>query len=140
MKRSTFLRVTSVIVLSIGGFAMIAPGDFIANVKYADPSETANVMMRTVGILLLTIGVLNFLVRNHADSPTLRAVLIANLFLQIGIMPIDPAAYAAGVYRTLGSFAPNTLLHIALACGFGFYIVRMKRDPSRIGMNERLSA
>src|SRR6188768_2254371 len=114
MKRKTFLTITSIIVLLIGCFALTSPGVLITSVKYAAPSETANVMARTVGILLITVGLLNFLVKDHEDSPTMRSILIANLVLQIGIMPIDPSAYASGVYRTVGSFAPNTILHILL--------------------------
>src|SRR4051794_5221894 len=104
MNRKAFLTVTSTITLLIGLFALLAPSVLISNVKYAAPSETANVMARTVGILLVSLAVLNFLVRGHDDSPSLRAILIANLGLQIGIMPIDPSAYATGVYQTVGSF------------------------------------
>jgi hypothetical protein len=132
MKRKTFLTVTSIIVLLIGCFALISPGVLITDVKYAVPSETANVMARTVGILLISVGVLNFLVKDHEDSPTMRSILIANLVLQIGIMPIDPSAYAAGVYRTVGSFAPNTVLHVLLACGFIYYLAKMKKSVSRL--------
>ena len=130
MKRKTFLTLTSVITLSIGCFALASPGTLIASVKHAAPSQTADVMARTVGVLLIAIGVLNFLIKDHADSKTLRAVLIANLALQIGILPIDPLAYASGVFRTLGSFAPNTALHVLLAFGFGYYLVQMTRAAS----------
>jgi hypothetical protein len=84
-------------------------------------------MARTVGVLLLTIGALNFMVRDHEDSPTLRAVCIANLLLQLAIIPIDPLAYFNGVYTTLGAFVPNTVLHVGLACGFAYYLRRMPR-------------
>ena len=130
MKRTTFLGVTSLIVLLIGGFALMSPGVLISDVKHAAPSETANVMARTVGVLLIFVGVLNFLVKDHPDSPTMRSILIANLLLQIGILPIDPSAYATGVYRTVGSFAPNTVLHLLLASGFVYYLVKMKEAPA----------
>ena len=139
MKRKTFLTITSVIVLVIGIFALTSPNVLITNVKYAAPSETANVMARTVGILLVSIGVLNFLVRSHQDSPTLRSVLIANLVLQLGIMPIDPSAYASGVYKTVGSFAPNTVLHILLAAGFIFYLAKMKRSARQLELKKQFS-
>jgi hypothetical protein len=131
MSRKAFLTVTSIIVLVIGMFALIVPGVLITRVKVAAPSETANVMARTVGILLITVGVLDFLVRDHADSPTLRSILIANLVLQIGIMPIDPSAYATGVFQTVGSFAPNTVLHVLLASGFIYYLAKMKKRSGR---------
>jgi hypothetical protein len=137
MKRKTFLTITSVVASLIGILALTSPGVLIESVKYAAPSETANVMARTVGILLISVGVLDFLVRDHEDSPTLRSVLIANLVLQIGIMPIDPSAYANGVYGTLGSFVPNTILHICLASGFVYYLVKMKKGESRLEMKKQ---
>jgi len=87
-------------------------------------------MARTVGILLITVGVLDFLVRDHEDSPTLRSVLIANLVLQVGIAPIDPSAYVSGVYGTLGSFVPNTILHVCLAGGFIYFLAKMKKSDN----------
>jgi hypothetical protein len=138
MNRKTFLTITAVIVLLIGCFALIAPEVMISSVKYAAPSETANVMLRTVGILLIAIGLLDFMVKGHEDSPTMRSVLIANLVLQLGIMPIDPSAYATGVYRTVGSFAPNTVLHVILACGFAYYLAKMRRDARQPQMHNQL--
>jgi hypothetical protein len=123
--RKTFLTIVSFVASAIGALALTAPGTLIEDVKHAPPSDTANVMARTVGVLILTMGVLNFLVRSHEDSPTLRAVLIANLVLQVGIMPVDPLAYFNGVYGTFGSFVPNTILHIVLAGGFSYYLARM---------------
>jgi hypothetical protein len=128
MKRKTFLTVASLIALAIGSFAFAFPGVLIGTVKMAAPSEAANVMARTVGILLITVGVLNFLVRGDEDSPTLRSILVADLVLQLGILPIDPMAYWNGVYGTAGSFVPNTMIHILLATGFAYYLVKMTRQ------------
>ena len=127
MTRKLFLTVVACIAFSIGMFALILPTVLIEHVKYAPPNETANVMARTVGVLLVAFGILNFLVRNDADSPTLRSVFIANIFLQIFIIPIDPIAYLNGTYKTLGSFIPNTTIHILLVCGFAFYLSKMKK-------------
>ncbi len=131
MSRKAFLTITAVIAFAIGCFALGLPSVLITDVKVAAPSETANVMARTVGILLITIGVLDFLVRDHDDSPTMRAILIANLILQFGIMPIDPSAYLSGVYRTLGSFVPNTILHVLLASGFIYQLMQMRKNDRR---------
>ena len=130
MKRKTFLTVTAIVASLIGVFALASPGVLITDVKDAAPSATANVMARTVGILLITVGVLDFLVRDHEDSPTLRSVLIANLVLQVGIAPIDPSAYVSGVYGTLGSFVPNTILHVCLAGGFIYFLAKMKKSDN----------
>jgi hypothetical protein len=128
MKRKTFLTIVSCIAMLIGVFSLTLPSVLLESVKVALPSETANVMACTVGVLLISIGILNFMVRGHEDSPTLKSVLIANLILQLGIMPIDPIAYLNGVFTTLGSFMPNTILHIILACGFAYYLSKMKGE------------
>jgi len=127
MTRKLFFTVVACIAFSIGAFDLVLPGILIEHVKYALPSETANVMARTGGILLVAFGILNFLVRNDEDSPTLRSVFIANIFLQICIVPIDPIAYLNGTYKTLGSFIPNTIIHVLLVCGFAFYLSKMKK-------------
>ena len=118
MTRKTLLTITAITAIAVGALALLSPGVLIENIKVADPSATANVMARTAGVLLLAIGLLNFLVRGHGDSPTMRAILIANLVLQLGILPIDPLAFASGTFTTLGSFVPNTILHVLLAAGF----------------------
>jgi len=126
MKRSTFFTIASGVALAIGFFALSAPGVLIADVKMAAPAAVANVMARTAGVLLITVGILGYLVRNDEDSPTFRSVLIANLILQLGLLPVDPIAYATGVYGSLGSFVPNTVIHILLAGGFAHYLAAMK--------------
>jgi hypothetical protein len=137
MSRKTFLTIASSIPIAIGLFAFTAPGVLIGTVKLAAPSDVANVMARTVGLLLMTFGFLNFLVRGDDDSPTLRSILVADLVLQVGILPIDPLAYLYGVYGTAGSFVPNTIIHLLLAGGFAYYLVNMK--PQSVSAN-RLSA
>src|SRR5687767_9830687 len=122
MSRKTFLTIASLISLVVGVFAVAAPSVFLGSVKMASTSAAAEVMMRTTGVLILSVGLLAFLVRSHPDSATMRAFLFVNLFLQLAILPIDPMAYAMGVFRTLGSFVPNTILHVLLASGFAYYL------------------
>lgn len=116
--RKTLLTLTAVTAIAVGTLALLAPGILIEKIKVAAPSATADVMARTAGVLLVTIGLLNFLVRGHGDSPTMRAILLVNLILQVPILPIDPLAFLSGTFTTLGSFMPNTILHLLLAVGF----------------------
>jgi len=127
MSRKIFLTIVACVALLIGCFALVAPSVLIEQVKYAAPSPTADVMARTVGVLLISFGVLNFLVRNHGDSPTMKSILIANALLQIGIMPIDPYAYYTGVFGDMSAFVPNTILHILVFSGFIYYLVKMPK-------------
>lgn len=127
MSRKTFLTLHALVALVIGALAILAPGHLIEEVKQAHTSPAAEVMGRTVGVLIASMGILAFSVRSHGDSPTMRSVLWANLLLQLAILPIDPLAYYDGTFHTLGSFVPNTIVHLVLAAGFVFYL---RKAPS----------
>lgn len=133
MTRKTFLTITALVATTVGLFALVAPSVLLEQVKMATSTPAAEVMARTVGVLLLTMGCLSWLVRDHEDSETLRAVLLANLVLQLAILPIDPLAWATGAFDTLGSWLPNTLLHVALAAGFAHYWLASRRSATREG-------
>lgn len=128
MNRKVFLMLVSFVAFAIGFVTLFFPNEFVVIAKVAAPSETANVFVCTVGVLLISFSVLNFLVRNHENSKTLQSIFIANLILQLSLIPIDLMAYSAGTFTTLGSFVPNTILHIILASGFSYYLIRMRSD------------
>ncbi len=130
MQRKTFLTLVASVAILIGLFALILPDILLREVKHSIANPAALVMARTVGVLLFAIGVLLFSVRDHRDSPTLKAVLFANLILQLTLIPIDLSAYLQGTFKTLGSFLPPTLLHFALATGFGFYFMQLAKNPT----------
>ena len=121
MTRKTFLTLTVIASAIIGTVALFFPSFLICEVKHAAPSPAANAMARTVGALILSVGALNFLVRSHPQSPTLRAILTANIIVHLGLLPLDPIAYATGTFHTLGSFLPNSLLHVVFAAAFAHY-------------------
>lgn len=130
MQRKTFLTIASIIPMAVGSLALVAPALLIGVLKGAETNPAAEVMARTVGVLLLTVGLVSFLVRGEGDSSTLRAVLTGNLVLQLALLPIDPLAYASGVFVGLGSFLPNTILHVVLALAFAYYLRAMSRAPT----------
>ncbi len=125
MTRKTFLTIFSFIGLGIGTFALVFPA-VVLEMKGTAPSEVANVWVTEVGILLISVGIITFLVRGHEDSSTLKAFLIGNLILQAGLFPIEIIAYANGVITKLSGIIPNSILHIVLALGFVYYLVKMK--------------
>lgn len=127
-RRKAFLTFNGCVALLIGTLAVSLPSTLIEQLKHADPSAAANVMARTVGVLIAAFGLLSLLVRSDPDSPTLRSVLLANLVLQLAIVPIDPLAYECGTFRTLGSFLPNTVLHLVLIAGFGYFLEKMRKN------------
>ena len=91
MSRRTFLTLASIIALGVGGFALTAPAALLAS-KGVVADAAAEVWVREVGLILIAVGVNAFLVKGHADSPTLRAFLIGNAVLQLGLLPIEIVA------------------------------------------------
>lgn len=131
MQRKTFLTFASLVPMAVGSIALLAPAFLLGELKGAETSGAAEVMARTVGVLLFSVGLVSFLCRADPDSPTLRALLIGNLVIQLGLLPIDPLAYLSGVFVGLGSFVPNTILHVLLAMAFAYYLRAMARGEPR---------
>lgn len=115
--RSSFLTFAALIAIGVGGMALLAP-DVMLSSKGIAGNKAASVWMREVGVVLLAMGVVNWLIRAHEDSPTMRAVLWGNALLQVGLLPIELVAYVHGVIPTAAGIAPNTVLHVVLAFGF----------------------
>lgn len=121
MSRRSFLTFAAFVACSIGAIAVVSPMTLLVDMKSAVPHGSALVMARTAGVFLLSFGVLNFLARGDADSATMEHLLLANALLQALILPVDPMAYAMGVYASVLSFIPNSILHVGLLFGFVYY-------------------
>jgi hypothetical protein len=126
MNRKTFLTLASVIALAVGTFAVAAPG-LLLNGKGVAPAAAAvaSIWVREVGVLLLALGATTFVVRSHDASPTLRAFLIGNVVVQLGLLPIELSAYASGLIANLSGVAPNSVLHVVLAGAFAYFVATM---------------
>lgn len=125
MTRTAFLTVASCIALAVGAFAVLAPAALLAS-KGVAPSHAAEIWIRELGVALLALAVVAFLVRRLDDSPGLRAFLIGNAVLQLGLFPIELLAYRDGVITRLAGIVPNSVLHVALAAGFAYFAARIK--------------
>jgi hypothetical protein len=131
MKQSLFLSIAAIIALAVGAFALLAPAALLASKGVS--SAAASVWTQEVGVLLIAIGVIVFSVRNHADSPTLQAVLNGNAIVQLGLLPIEVLAYREGTITQLSGIVPNSVLHLCLAVGFLYYATTMKlRNKNRV--------
>ncbi len=126
MNRKLFLTVVAGVAFAVGSVALLGPGVFLEAGKGALPSEAAKVMMREVGVLLFAVGLLGFLVRDHPDSPTLRAILVANAVLQVGIFPIEIVAFQRGVFPLLSGILPNSVFHVLAAAGFAYFAAKVE--------------
>jgi hypothetical protein len=128
LNRTIFLTLASGIAVVVGVFALAAPSVLLASKGIT--SAAAGVWVREVGVLLVAVGISVFMVRHHADSPTLRALLIGNLVVQLGLLPLEVLAYREGIITVLAGIVPNTLIHGLLAGGFGYYAWAMRRSPT----------
>lgn len=125
MNRSHFLTLASIIALAIGTFALLQPALLLQS-KGVVLNAAANVWMQETGIALVSIGVAAFLLRGQPDSSALRAFLIGNTLLQVGLLWIELNAFADGVITELSGVAPNSVLHVTLAFGFAYFAISMK--------------
>jgi hypothetical protein len=89
------------------------------------PTPESTILFRSLGGLILASGVLNYLVRHQADSPTLKAVLIFNVVFHALSMANDFAGTAQG---TLGmdKIIPGQIAHLFIGIGSAWYAMRMK--------------
>src|SRR3954470_1607020 len=113
MSREVFLTIVAGVAVCIGGFAAALPR-LLLDSKGVAPNAATSVWVREVGVLLVALGVTAFLVRGQPDSTTLRAFLIGNVIVQLGLLPIEVVAYARKVITKLSGIVPNTILHAAL--------------------------
>jgi hypothetical protein len=114
----------------IGAVAVLAPAVLLES-KGVAPSAATNLWVREVGVAILASGVMTFLMRGLEDSPGLRALLIGNMVLQLGLLPIEIIGYSQGVITKLSGILPNEVLHLLLACAFGHFALRIRtRDGS----------
>ena len=125
MSRQVFLTIISVIASLVGLFAMLFPTTLLES-KGVEPLVSTLVWTRETGLLLIAIGLIAFSVRMHEDSETLKAILLGNIIIQIGLFAIELVAYFNYVITKLSGIVPNLTLHILLAMGFIYFWSTMK--------------
>lgn len=123
MHRSTFLTCAALIALAVGSFALIAPTTLLATKGIV--SATAAVWVREVGVFLLVTSATVWAVRKHPASPTLKAILVGNFIVQLGLLATEVAAYFAGTIPLLSGIIGNSVVHMLLAAGFAYYSATM---------------
>lgn len=125
MNRTHFLTASSFVALAVGTVAIVFPAQLLES-KGVLPAPAVICWLRQVGVALLGIGLVALLVRRHAPSPTMRALLFGNAAHQLMLAPIEVLAYRDGTITKLSGIVPNTVLHVLLAIGF---IAFASREP-----------
>lgn len=126
MNRQIFLSIAAAIATGVGAFALLAPTALLASKGVV--GLATEVWVQEVGIFLLAVGLMAFLARNAPDSAALRALLVGNTVIQLGLLPIEIMAYHHGVISVLSGIVPNSILHGLLALGFAYFAVTMKPE------------
>ena len=120
MNRKNFLSFAAIVALGVGSVASLFPAALLTS-KGVLPTASTCLWMREVGVILIALGVVAGMVRTHPDSPTLRALMAGNLLIQLGLLGVEVAGYAAGVITLLSGILPNAILHVVLAMGFAWF-------------------
>jgi hypothetical protein len=128
LHRSMFLTLSSAVALAVGTFALAFPHALLESKGVAPPHDAAAIWVREVGVAIFALGVMMFLVRHHAESPTLRAFFFGNAIVQLGLLPIEIGAYHRRVITQVSGIIPNTVLHVVLASGFLVFAARMREQ------------
>ena len=126
MKRSTFFTIAAIIGILFGGMMFLTPAKSTEGFGIAATPENA-VLFRALGAMILASGILNLLVRKHAASEPLNAVLIGNIAMHGLSMIADISAEVAGVLQFSKS-APGLIVHLFIGVGSLLYLMKMEKS------------
>ena len=124
MKRSIFLLIAAIVAILIGGMSLLFP-DKMAEGFGVTPTPVIIFLARELGVLNLCSGVLNFLVRNDADSKTLKSIFIFNMAYHVMMVPINLFGMSQGVF-TFGQAMLPLAFHLLIGAGFFIFFSKIK--------------
>jgi len=130
MKRQTFLTLASIVALTVGSIATFYPSLLLLG-KGVFPGNEVKVWMTEVGILLITLGIINFLIRKHPSSPTLFVLFLGNILIQLGLLSVEVMAFAEGTITKISGIVPNGIIHVFLSIGFIYYTLKMETSDNQ---------
>jgi hypothetical protein len=123
MKRSIFLLIVAILSLFIGFVLLFAPSMAIEGNGFVS-SDALIYVFRLLGGLVISKGVLNFLVRNDEDSNSLKAVLLFNVLNHFLSTCIDIKNIFDSV-STFSSEIPFLVIHLFVIIGSAWYLSKM---------------
>lgn len=124
MKRSIFFIITAVVSLLFGGLMLSAPA-FASENFGLQSSPVTSLLFRSLGGMVLSLGILNYLVRNEADSIALKAVLIINIISHSISMGNDLFGVSQGIL-VFSKLAGGVVAHVFILVGSAVYLFKMK--------------
>ena len=90
------------------------------------PGEQVNILFRAMGVMIFSAGLLNFMVRSHGDSATLKAVLWFNIVLHGLNFIFDMMGVANGTME-LAKIGAGQVTHLFVGIGSVIYLMRIGR-------------
>ena len=123
MNSRVVLIIGAVAALIFGLGLTFLPTQMLAGFGLGAP-PAAQVLSRDVGVTLLGLAVLNWLGRNAAGE-ALRAILVANLFVQIAELIVNAIELAVGELPPAA--AGGLVIHLVLGALFGWALYRTGR-------------
>jgi len=124
MKRSTFLLVTAILAAPIGFMSLFFPSQ-MAEGFGVTATPMILLLSRELGVFNLCTGGLNFLVRHHPDSGTLKAVLLYNLVYHAIMLLVNGYSLAQGAF-TVGQAVLPVVFHLFIGIGSYYFVARMR--------------
>jgi len=121
MTAKHMLAVGAAIAFLLGSFRLFATAQFLEPLGLAGDPKVA-LLGQAQGVLLLSIGVTNWMVRQSDDWPALRAVLAGNLAAQAISIAINLRGYYAGLVPQ--AVVGQVGLHVLLGAGYLFFLLR----------------
>jgi hypothetical protein len=120
MKRGLFMLITAILALLFGGLMFLAPA--VAGGTFGISGSVAtDALFRILGATLLSLALLNFLVRNQPTSQTLAAVLWTD-FTTHGLGLIADLWSVGARAFTLTNAMPGLVVHLFVGIGALVYI------------------
>jgi hypothetical protein len=126
MKRQTFLTIAAVVGALPAVLMITAPAKMMERMG-SQPNDTTNVLLQILGAMIFSVSVTLFLARKDEGSIALRAIIIGNIIVDIGSIPIDWIAYQRGIFTQLSSLIPSTITHIIFVIGFIYYLMNLSK-------------
>lgn len=123
MRRSYYFWVAAILALLFGLLMLFVPGQAASAFQLGSSNGSTNTIFRVLGSAELGLALLNFLVRDHTMSETLRAVLWTNVAIHgIGFLA-DLWSVQQGDVPFSG-VAIGLVAHLIVLIGGAYYLWR----------------
>ena len=123
MRRAYYFWLAALPALLFGLLMLLAPGQAASAFQLGTSNGSTNTIFRVLGSVMLGVALLNFLVRDHTMSETLRAVLWANVAIHgIGFLG-DLWSVQQGDVPFAG-VAIGLVAHLIVLLGGLYYLLR----------------